>query len=372
VPGAKPTAAPAWTARLSTQLENVLASLGEAVILTDAAGVVWFSNAAAQELTGYSESALCGRRCAEIFPSSPTVAALVQRTLQTGQTQVCSELSLSLAERILPVRLSCSPVWATDGSLQGTALVLHDLSYQLKLQQSAQRNETLARLATLVAGLAHEIKNPLGGIRGAAQLLAQRLEPADPGQNFAAVILRETDRLARLLDRLLQFGQAPPPELRPVNVHRVLHDVLELLRPEFEALRIRTTLAVDPSLPETPADPDQLTQLFLNLLRNACEAMPEGGNLRITTKMETDFHMALAERSGKFLRVEILDSGPGFPPHLLDRVGELFFTTKPKGTGLGLAICQRIVAAHGGDLRFENVPGGGALVIVHLPVGGRT
>ncbi len=357
---------------MSTQLENVLASLGEAVILTDAGGVVWFSNAAAQELTGYSEAYLRGRRCGEIFPASPAFDALVRRTLQTGQSQVCGELLLSLSDRTVPVRLSCSPVWSPDGALQGTAIVLQDLSYQQKLQQAARRNETLARLGTLVAGLAHEIKNPLGGIRGAAQLLAQRFQSDPQARDFTAVILRETDRLVRLLDQLLQFGQAPTPNFQPVNVHRVLHDVLELMRPELASLRIQAALIVDPSLPETRGDPDQLTQLFLNLIRNACEAMPDGGRLKITTKMETDFHMALSERSGKFLRVEIADSGPGFPEHLLDRVGELFFTTKAKGTGLGLPICQRIVASHGGDLRFGNAPCGGAEVVVHLPVGDGT
>mgnify|MGYP005839949445 CR=1 FL=1 len=354
---------------LSTQLENVLASLGEAVILADAQGVVWFSNAAAQELLGCSEAYLRGRRCAELFCSAPTVGTLFERTVQTGQTQVCGELPLPLADRTLTVRLSCSPVWASDGTLQGAALVLHDLSYQRKLEETARRNENLARLGTLVAGLAHEIKNPLGGIRGAAQLLAQRLRGDGEAEEFTSILIRETDRLARLVDQLLQFGHPAPLKIEAVNVHKVLHQVLELLRPELEALHIQATLTVDPSLPETRGDADQLTQLFLNLLRNACEAMPQGGRLRVSTKMETDFHLFFPERPAKFLRVEIADSGPGFSPEALARAGELFYTTKPAGTGLGLAICQRIVANHGGDLRVANQPEGGGVVMVHLPVG---
>lgn len=357
---------------LSTQLENVLASLGEAVILTDAEGTVWFSNAAAQELLGCSESYLRGRRCRELFRTTPAVETLVERTVQTGQTQACGEVLLPLADRKLVVRLSCSPVWGADGALQGTALVLHDLSYQRKLEESARRNEDLCRLGTLLAGLAHEIKNPLGGIRGAAQLLAQRLQEGNEAKELTAILIRETDRLARLVDQLLQFGHPVPPRMEPVNVHKVLHEVLELLRPELESLRIRVTWAADPSLPETWGDSDQLTQLFLNLLRNACEAMPSGGRLSVATKMETDFHLFVPERPAKFLRVEIADSGPGLAPESLARAGELFYTTKPSGTGLGLAICQRIVANHGGDLRLANRPDGGAVVIVHLPVGAKT
>lgn len=349
--------------------ENVLASIAEAVVLTDREGVVWFANPAAQELTGWAESQVCGRPVGEVFASSTVVAELVARTLASAQQQACSELDLRLgAGRSLPVRISCSPIWSPKGTVEGTALVFHDLTYQRKLEQTVRRNDTLARLGAVVAGLAHEIKNPLGGIRGAAQLLAGRHASDQEIQEYTSILIRETDRLARLVEQLLVLGAPPEPRFVGVNVHRILHDVLRLCQPQLESRNIATVLHIDPSLPEVRGDADQLMQLFWNLVQNACDAMASGGRLAITTRMETDYHIVHGGGAGKFVRIEISDTGPGFPDVAFDHAFEPFFTTKPKGTGLGLAICQRIVATHGGDIRLANVAPQGAAVTVYLPV----
>lgn len=353
-------------------MENVLGSLGEAVVLTDREGRVLFVNAAAQELTGWPESQLCGRAVADAFAASPVVVELVNRTLTSLQRQACGETLLQLAPgRSLPVRISCSPVWSGSGAIEGTALIFHDLTYQHKLEQTVRRTETLARLGGLVAGLAHEIKNPLGGIRGAAQLLADRYGSDHEIREYTAIMIRETDRLARLVEQLLVFGAPAEPKMQLVNVHRVLHDVLRLCRPQLEDKRIATTLEIDPSLPDVRADADQLTQLFLNLIHNACEAMACGGRLTVVTRMETDYHIVKDSGLDKLVRVEIADTGPGFPPAVLEHAFEPFFTMKPKGTGLGLAICQRIVANLGGDIHLGNRDPHGAVVTVHLPIDGR-
>ncbi len=355
-----------------TMLENVLGSLGEAVVLTDREGRVLFVNAAAQELTGWPESQLCGRAVAEAFAASPVVVELVQRTLTSSQSQVCGETMLQLgAGRSLPVRVSCSPVWSRTGAIEGTALVFHDLTYQHKLEQTVRRTETLARLGGLVAGLAHEIKNPLGGIRGAAQLLADRCRDNEEIREYTSIMIRETDRLARLVDQLLILGAPAQPKMELVNVHRVLYEVLRLCRPQLEERGVATVLEIDPSLPDLRSDADQLTQLFLNLIHNACDAMEQGGRVTIVTRMETDYHIVKGSGPGKFLRVEIADTGPGFSPAALEHAFEPFFTLKPKGSGLGLAICQRIVATLGGDIHLGNREPHGAVVTVHLPVDGR-
>lgn len=353
-------------------MENVLASLGEAVVLTDAQACVLFLNPAAEELTGWSSSQVVGRNAKDVFAGSPVVTELLNRTLATLQRQACGETSLQLDPgRSLPVRVSCSPIWSGNGLLEGTALVFHDLTYQHKLEQTVRRTETLARLGTLVAGLAHEIKNPLGGIRGAAQLLADRYAEEPEIQEYTAIMIRETDRLTRLVEQLLVLGAPGEPALVPVNVHRVLHEVLRLCRPQLRARGIATALEIDPSLPDVRADADQLTQLFLNLIANACEAMESGGRLTIVTRVETDYHIVQGGGPGKFARVEFADSGPGFSEAVIHHAFEPFFTTKPKGIGLGLAICQRIVATIGGDIRLANRENGGGVVTVYLPIEGR-
>ncbi len=364
----------------SASLENVLASLADAVIISDEADRITMFNQAAELLTGLAEVQAVDRPCHDVFVATPVLATMVQRTRTLGQNQSCGEETLFTAPRPVPVRVSCSPIWGSHGEIQGTALVIQDLSYQKKLEDEARRNQTLARLGGLVAGLAHEVKNPLGGIKGAAQLLAQRFADQPEIGEYTGVMIREIDRLSRLVEQLLTLGAPPPPTLAAVNIHKVLHEVLALMRTELSAHGIAVRLQIDPSLPDVYGEEAQLTHVFLNLVKNALEAMRQGGSLTVTTRMETDFYIlrraasavggaaSAVGGSGKFLRVEIADTGPGFAVADLERVFEPFFTTKPRGSGLGLAICERIVAAHGGDIHAENARGGGAMVTVTLPV----
>jgi two-component system nitrogen regulation sensor histidine kinase GlnL len=357
-------------------LENVLTSLGDPVILTDDGDNITLFNQAAEELMGVPKAHALHRSCEEVFKSSPPIVAMVQRTRSSGQSQSCGEETLMIAQRRVPVRLSCSPLWGPNDEVHGTALVMQDLSYQKKLEDEARRSETLARLGGLVAGLAHEIKNPLGGIKGAAQLLAQRFADQPDVHEYTGVMIREIDRLTRFVEQLLTLGAPAAPTHQALNVHKIIHEVLALMQSELSAKNIIVRLQIDPSLPDVRGDEAELTHVFLNLVKNAMEAMSESGALTITTRMETDFHILWravrggAAGSGKFLRVEVADTGPGFPESDAERVFEPFFSTKPRGTGLGLAICQRIVTTHGGDIRAENRRGGGAAVTVTLPLVG--
>lgn len=364
-------------------IEDVIASLGDAIVLTDGAGAILIVNQAAQQLLGLSESQLVRRTVADIMPAAPQLAQMVARALAVGQSQSSGEERLRIGHQVIPVRASCSPIHGRGGSVTGAALVLHDLSYQRKLEDEARRNETLARLGSLVAGLAHEIKNPLGGIRGAAQLLARRIKDDPDARPLTDVVVREVDRLSALVEQLLTFGAPRRPEMKRINVHEVLRDVLEILRPEIAARNIIVRLQIDPSLPEIRADAAQLVQVFLNLIKNSLDVMQPGGKLILETRLEMDFHILRrsggtslpgesrrAPSHGQFLRIGVADDGPGFPPDLAQRVFEPFVTTKARGTGLGLAICERIIAAHGGDIRAENRPEGGGLVTVTLPLAG--
>jgi len=362
-------------------VEDVIASLADAIILTDSHGRVTMANQAAQSLLHLAEVQLVERDVADVFGRMPRLARMVERTRETATNQSSGEERLPMLHGDIPVRVSCSPIRGPGGGVTGTALVIQDLSYQRKLEDEARRNETLARLGSLVAGLAHEIKNPLGGIRGAAQLLARRTTQDVDATSYTGVIIREVDRLAALVEQLLTFGSPRRPELKRLNIHRILHDVLTILSPEIDNRGVRVRMEIDPSLPEILGDAAQLTQVFLNLLKNALEVMESGGKLTLATRLEMDFHIrreagvddarGAVRRSpshGQFLRIGVGDEGPGFPVDLAERVFEPFVTTKARGTGLGLAICGRIVAAHGGDIRAENRPEGGALVTVTLPL----
>jgi two-component system nitrogen regulation sensor histidine kinase GlnL len=188
---------------------------------------------------------------------------------------------------------------------------------------------------------------------------------------FTALITREVDRVSGLLEQLLELTRPPRLRLAAVNVHRVLNEVLTLQRAAVSAddaaLTIR--LVFDPSLPEIWADEAQLHQVFLNLIKNALEAMGRAGVLTITTRIVTDFHVRHAARDrGQFLSVEIEDSGPGIAPEDCERVFTPFFTTKSNGTGLGLAVTEHLVAQHGGTIDIESELGRGTRIRVRLPV----
>ena len=356
--------------------EDVFASFTDAVIVTDEATCVVLFNPAAEELIGLSKARALGHPCDVVFAHTPLIADTVRHVQASGKSESHSETILNQRDRVIAVRVACLPVWDARDRIRGTTVVIHDLTYYQRLEESARRNESLARLGTLVAGLAHEIKNPLAGIKGAAQLLSHRLNDRRELHEYTAVIGREVDRLSALVQDLLTLGAPPKPALVALNVHQVIRHVLAVIEGELTVHGIQLRCEFDPSLPDVLGDQAQLSQVFLNLLKNACEATiasppPRRSNPTITvsTRMETDFHiLRSSHRSDKFLRVEIADQGSGIASEDSARIFEPFFTTKPRGTGLGLAISHRIVADHGGIIRAERNRPHGTIVTVTLPV----
>jgi len=252
------------------------------------------------------------------------------------------------------------------GAVTGAVLVLHDLTLQRTLEATTHRADRLAGLGTVASGLAHEIRNPLGGIKGAAQLLRGALQDADL-LHCADIIIREVERLDGLVEQLRELATPPRLQLESINIHRVLNDVLTLERqsPAWGALLLRT--AFDPSLPAVRGDRAQLTQVFLNLVKNAIEALGGAGELAVSTRLDARFQIRRGSERAHFLSVLIEDSGPGIPEEHQQQLFSPFFSTKPRGSGLGLAVCHRIVTEHGGTIGYQPRPGGGASFRVTLP-----
>jgi two-component system nitrogen regulation sensor histidine kinase GlnL len=204
--------------------------------------------------------------------------------------------------------------------------------------------------------LAHEIKNPLAGIAGAAQLLSMTLDNGD--RELTDLIVEETRRIVKLLEQVEQFGNQRPPECRAVNIHDVLERARRSAMVGFAA-HMSLTEEYDPSLPPTWADADQLLQVFLNLLKNAGQAAPDGGHIRIRTFFEPSLRLRGADGAGRALplQVEIIDDGPGLPPTIAEEIFEPFVSGRENGTGLGLALVSKIVSDHGGWISVDSVPG---------------
>jgi len=346
---------------------DVLASIEDAVIVLDATGAIADLNPAAEQLTGVSASQAVGMGAGELFRASPWIAELARGTLAEGTAHRRSEGRLAARPDDVPVSASCAPILDADGAPRGVVLVLHDLTLQQTLEVTTRRADRLTALGTVASGLAHEIRNPLGGIKGAAQLLRGAL--TDPELlRCADIIIREVERLDGLVEQLRELATPPRLQVEPVNIHRVLNDVLALERqsPRWGQITLRT--AFDPSLPAVRGDRAQLTQVFLNLVKNAVEALGGTGQLAVSTRLEARFHIRRRSGRARFLSVLIEDNGPGISEDHQAQLFSPFFSTKPRGTGLGLALCHRIVSEHGGTIAHEPRRGRGTCFRVTLPV----
>ena len=352
--------------------KSVLDAVLDGVVVLDDAGRIELCNAEACRILGTSAEASLGQPLEKLLGPRHAIRTLARRVLETGRGAAWSELEV--AQRFggeLVVDAAASPLLDAKSQPDGVVLVLRDRTVQLSLQQLVSERETLAGFGRIAAGVAHEVRNPLGGIRGAAEILAARASDAKT-IDAAELIVREVDRIATLVDDLMVFSHGEDLRLAPVNIHFLLDGVLDLLAMDPLGARVRVERRFDPSIPELLADGDRLTQVFLNLARNALqamEAMEKGGELAITTRMSLDHHLFSAgEEHAPTLLVELKDDGAGIPPALLERLATPFFTTRPGGTGLGLAVSRHWVARHGGTLRLESTPGEGTSVRVALPL----
>jgi signal transduction histidine kinase len=229
-----------------------------------------------------------------------------------------------------------------------------------QLQETFERLrlvDRLSALGALSAGLAHEIRTPLGSIAGAVEILESAVPAGDDRREFVAILGKEIERLTDLVNRQLDLVRAAPPERGPCDLEALVRSVLALAGKQAEKQGVAITLDVEPGLPTVQVDEGQVRQAVLNLVINAIQAMPEGGEIRLQVV-----------RSGETVRLVVEDDGPGLGEDGFERVFEPFFTTKERGTGLGLSIAFQIANGHGGDLRAENRDRGGARFTMELPL----
>jgi len=287
-----------------------------------------------------------------ILAQNPWLGRMIQSCVQNSQSVGDPDAALAVGPREVKVRAEVSPLYAAEGELKGAIILLHDLAHERSAENAMDGNEPVLRLSP--AGLAHEIKNPLTGIKGAAELLSAMF-PAEPkAERYCDLILASVNRISSLIEQVLSVSSPQRLGREPLNIHQVLHSALAMngLFPVPPA-GITVEQEFDPSLPLVRGDEVALERAFVNLMRNALEAMENRGTIRIRTRMETEFRMTAEGKRVQFLRVEIIDSGPGMSESQLEQLFTPFFTTKPHGSGLGLVLSQRIFALHGGKLWAE-------------------
>ena len=347
--------------------ERLIASLPDAVVAVDRAGQVILWNPAAEELFQRSAPRALGRSAEELWgPASPLVRD-IQGVLTTCESRLLADGELERRDgRALPVSLVVSPLLSSEGAVTGAVAIVRDLSRLKQLEDEVRRGERLSALGAMAVGIAHEIRNPLGAIRGAAQLIRREAEPRSPWEPHIEVMLREIDRVNRIMEQLLDLARPTPLSLVPVNLAQLLDRILLLHEEVARQQSVQILRHYDPSLPPIPGDEDRLAQVFLNLVKNGIEAMPTGGALTITTRLPLTSPFETAHRP--LVEVQIRDDGEGIAPDLLVHVFDPFVTTKAGGLGLGLAIAHRIVEEHEGAMTIESQPGKGTVFSCYLPL----
>ena len=333
---------------------GALDSLSDPVVLVGSDGGVLHLNPPAEELFERSRERAVGLPV-RALPGGSQLEALAER-VRKAQESTGVDMP-GPRDTSTPVTVEGSPLF--DGaSCVGTVLLL-------RVHRASERSLDFEALA---AGLAHEIKNPLAGLQGSAELLAREAEGTS--REYAQVIAREAKRVDGLVRELLDLARPASLQASPVNIHAVLRDVMLLAKGMPGGERIVFTHHFDPSLPPLHGDEEKLTQVILNVVRNAVEAVREAADPEVT--FETGVaSVRLRQASGRtspLARVAVRDNGPGIPEAMIPRLFTPFATSKSQGTGLGLAVSRRIVEAHGGRIEVRNRNGPGAEAILYLPL----
>ncbi len=339
----------------------VLDGLTTAVIALDHALRVAYLNSAGETLFSVSRRHAFGQPLAQAIPHFGALESRLRDALDTGSGFIERELRLRRSGDE-SITIDCT---VTPAQLPGAGLLLEMLPVDRHMRIS--RDELLLAQhevsRELIRGLAHEIKNPLGGIRGAAQLLEAEF-PDSEHREYTRVIIREADRLKNLVNRML--GPNKMPQMATVNVHEVVEHVRQLLEAEASSA-VLVTRDYDPSIPEVTADREQLIQALLNIARNALQALPEQRGI-IVLRTRTRRQITIGgQRHRLVVQIDIEDNGTGIPEPMLERIFFPMVTTRAEGTGLGLPIAQYLIHAHGGLVECTSRPGC-TVFTIYLPL----
>ena len=329
---------------------HILENLTATVVVLDSSLRIRAINPAGEMLFHLSARQILGLGLRELLPHNAALIGQLEDSLESGHPFTDHGLRVTLADgRDITVDCAVTPL-----PVDGTTELLIELTPVDRLLRIAREERMLDQRATsraLIRGLAHEIKNPLGGLRGAAQLLERRL-PDDELAEYTRIIIREADRLRSLVDRMI--GPNTPLNKRSTNIHQVFEHVRSLVLAETpEGISVRRDY--DPSLPDFPADPDQLIQAILNIVRNASQALAGKGTIWLRSRIERQFTIGQF-RHRLVLRAEIEDNGPGVPDEIREHIFYPMITGRADGTGLGLFIAQDIIHRHDGMIECISRP----------------
>jgi two-component system sensor histidine kinase HydH len=343
--------------RITAFSDHVVANMPIGLVATDSDERIAAFNQVAESVLSLSAAAVQAQPAEKVLP--PSLWSELRERAAT-RTVIEKEIDCPLADgRQIPLEIGAGRLSDETGRYLGSILLFKDLREIRTLRNEIARNQRLAAVGRLAAGVAHEIRNPLSSIKGFATYFQERYRENAQDTKVASILIQEVDRLNRVVSQLLEFSRPIRTLPRPIRLSRLIGDAVKLIEPQAreKTLSVRTDLRA--GIEEVRLDPDRMSQVLLNLLLNAVDAMASGGVLTLRAEAAAD---------GRRLEIRVSDTGCGIRPEDLPKVFEPYFTTKPSGTGLGLAIAHNIVEAMGGEISVASRPGSGTTFTLRLPL----
>jgi two-component system sensor histidine kinase PilS (NtrC family) len=361
---------------LETFNRNIIQSLDSGLLTIDPAGRINFFNRTAEKILNLNGGGPGDISLYHLFPKISEVIEEVKKKDQGSAPDYRRYETLFINQEGNKVHLgfSISPLSHPDGSLMGHTLIFQDITKFKEMEEQMKRIDKMAAIGLLAAGMAHEIRNPLASLSGSIQMLKSDLVLDDSQQHLMEITLRESERLNALITDFLLFAQPPQINRIPWEISKLIEETLDLFihSPSFREGMHILPLNYHENV-KAMIDPGQMKQVFWNLLLNAAQAMPNGGEISIrvekgkNTLWERNIARPIQGKGKEWVKVTITDSGTGIPPHEKEKIFEPFFTTKDGGTGLGLSIVHKIIESHNGVIKVESEVGKGSTFIIFFP-----
>ena len=344
---------------------SILRNSADAIFTLDPKEKITSWNKGAEAIFGYTEEEMLGQSLEVVMPEhlkedreleKISAVAQVEGFLRSYQTQ-----RLTKDGETIDVLFTRTAIRDAQGQLIGYSSVLKNITEQKLLDRHLSQMEKLSAIGELAAGLAHEIKNPLAGIKGAIEIIRDSLAPEHAHSQILGEVLSEVSRIDRSVVNLLSYSKPRKPDFHKVDLVNLIENVISFLKKVADSKNICLHVAIPSEVPHLTGDENELKQLFMNLILNSLEAIQEQGNVWVKVKPPLDSRV----------NIEVADDGPGIPTEQLGKIFQPFFTSKKNGTGLGLATCKRIVANHDGLIRVQSKPGEGTRFTIDLPLNSR-
>ena len=341
---------------------SIVRNSADAILTLDSEERITSWNKGAEAMFGYTEAEMLGQSLEILLPEDLQEQRELQKISQTarleGYLRSYQTRRITKEGQLIDVIFTRTAIKDNEGQIVGFSSVMKDVTNQKLIERHLAQMEKLSAIGELSAGLAHEIKNPLAGIKGAIEIIRDGWADGHPNRMILGEVLAEVSRIDRIVMNLLSYSKPRRPDFASVNLVALIEQVISLLDNVADAKKIQLSLKVKKEIPLVTGDENDLKQLFMNLILNSIEAIPNGGSVEVS----------LDEISDSNLCIEVSDNGSGISSERLNKIFQPFYTTKKAGTGLGLATCKRIVLDHGGEIRVESEVGNGTRFRIELPL----